>query len=345
MARIASRLVFLPSFLLVTGQPSFAGQSTEGASSLYQGRPEWRWHDFEVNGYRSVSRDAILEHIPLERGTPYATDFEQWAEWQEDLINAFDFHHVFVSAVRFPDQKAYLTIDVVERDEADRVDFRDAPTGHVEAPPDVFALGRQLEALKDSLFNQGRPLRESVAKGGYLDFDNPEAHRLAQRLVEITAAHRATLVRIIKEDADGYNKRARAARLLNWAGDIEQSIIDVHRLVDDPDMTVRNNITRFMVHYIDQVDSLETAEAITRSMYVQLRRPSHPDRNKSIYALLHLARANVQVRPFMLDLAGATIQRVADQSILSNVQDPALELIELLQATGASTTRPDAETN
>lgn len=275
------------------------------------------WTDVEIVGQRSVERAAILEHVPLPIGEPYADDRETWAAWGRDLEDRFGFHDVGVGAVRFTDGRCYLVVNVVEKGDEDLLLFRDAPTGSAALPEGVVELHDAMQQRARSLFRQGTPSRER-SENGFLDYDDEELHGIALQLVEATAGHREQLVTVVKEDADA-NRRGTAARLLNWAGDVEASIMDVHTLVDDPDVVVRNNLTRFMLHYVDRIESVEARHAIIDTMADQLRRPSHADRNKALSALRRILVKHPDEAAYIDAKAGPAIETVADQSVLGNV--------------------------
>ncbi len=288
-------------------------------------QPRWRWADFEVCGQRTVTREQIIDHLPLEIGTPYATDFESWKAWAASLEQEFDFHAVRISAVRYVDKRAFLVVNIVEHGDEDRLAFREAPTGSVLMPQALVDAQDELNVILREQFEKGTPSPENADKG-YLDYALESAQPLTARLAELAPPHRETLVRIVKEDADR-DKRARAATLLNWAGDVERSILELHEYVDDPDGGVRNNLTRFTLHFLDRLESPESQQAFIRAMATQLRKPGHGDRNKAVSALSRMYEFHPDTLPYIMEVAGEEIERIAEQSILSNVGGVAKNLL------------------
>ncbi len=178
-------------------------------------------------------------------------------------------------------------------------------------------------------FERGTPFTAKVV-GGFKDYDDPQLHALALRLRELVPDHRLALIDVIREDRDS-QKRASAATMLHWGGDVADSIARVNACANDPTVTVRNNVTRFMLHYLDMVESPEVRTALIASLARQLRRPSHADRNKAVYGLLHIMQAFPADGPAIAAAAQEELRMLARDSVLFNVGDPARELIALLE--------------
>ena len=291
--------------------------------------PEWTWADVELLGNHNVGREAILAEVDFEPGAAYETDIEGWRATADRIKAAFDFADVKVSAVRYVGFEAFLTIDVIERGAEHRIGFDPAPEGErALASPEVLALFEQLEELRSQGFERGTPSLES-ADEGFLDFADPELHAIVLELCAVTPAHRLGLFEVLAHDADK-QKRARAATLLNWAGEVADSIARAQQFANDPSGAVRNNLTRFMLHYLDRVESPEVRQELIRQFARQIERPSHTDRNKGTYGLLLLVQAWPDDAPAIEAAAGEALRYIARESILFNVRDPARELLELI---------------
>jgi hypothetical protein len=286
----------------------------------------WKWTNFELMGHHSVSREKITKHIPLKIGTDYQTDRESWKKWSADLEKQFDFHSVKISAVRFVGGKAYLVVNVIERGNERVLEFRPTPTGSVELPADVLETYRKMSTYSQSLFEKGTPPHEK-SDDGFLDYEEAEMSQMATELFQIVPQHRLLLLKALDEESE-LRIRATAATLLNWAGDVEKSMVASLPYLDDPSSGVRNNLTRFMLHYFDRVESAESRRQIIDAIIPQLSRPSHGDRNKAIYALSMLAEKDDDSLDYIMSKAGKQIRYIADNSILFNVRDPAKELLK-----------------
>ncbi len=292
--------------------------------------PVWIWKDIEINGHHSVSRDAILAEVELELGTPFGTERVAWSDIGERVRSTFEFADVRVGAVRYIDYNAFLTIEVIERGDEHRVEMKPAPTGDLPlADEDVRAVFARMDQLRSEGFESGKPAPELDTEG-FLDFDDAELHALALELRELVPPHRLALIDVVLLDADA-EKRGTAATLLNWGGDVADSIARIHSAASDPSSHVRNNATRFMLHYMDRVESPEVRAELIGELARQLERPSHGDRNKACYGLLRLLEAWPDDARLVAQEAGDALRTIARDSILSNVREPAEQILALTE--------------
>ena len=289
---------------------------------------EWKWVGFEVMGQKSVERSEILKNIPLKVGDNYEEDFKQWEAWCSTIQEEFNFFYIGCSSVRYSDFKAYFVIDVVENGEEQRIQFREAPNEEVElASPTVLKLYDDLYERFWKLFEMGTPPIESK-ENGYLDFSDGEMHGIVLKLIEIVPQYRENILRVLESDRNA-QKRMTAANLLNWTvNDLEKTIATVHSLLNDPISGVRNNISRFILPFVENVQSKEVRGAIIDSLIIQLNRPTHADRNKAIYSLLKISEVFPEELLYIKEKGKNLIEYLALNSILSNVRSPAQALLE-----------------
>jgi hypothetical protein len=224
----------------------------------------------------------------------------------------------------------YLVVDVVERSEPERLARGPAPAGDVALPPQLADAYRRLEEGYMERLMAGKPVPES-ADAGYLDFADPALHAIALELLAAVPPHRELLLRAVAEDRDAAD-RARAATLLHWAPDKAGSIAAVHRLLDDPDETVRNDVSRFMLFYLGAVEDRALLREVVVSLARQLALPSHGDRNKALYGLAAVLDGAPELAPWVEERAGPWLRRLAEQSTLSNVGAVAVDLLARLAA-------------
>jgi len=327
MKRTVPAVLFLLLTFLHLAVPTLAEEPSDGEPTA----PQWRWADFEVLGYRTVTRAVILDPPPVELGTPIPEEERPWEPWCEELEERLDLHRARCSPVYFAGGDGYLVIDVIEKGDEERDHFRPEPEGEVEIPAEVRRRFDALEARQMELFRTGTPPRES-AEGGFLDYDEPRMHELVTELRELVPPLRERLLEAVATDADAED-RAAAARLLNWAGDVTDSIARVHRHLDDPSVLVRNNISRFTLHHVHRVESPEVRRSLVEVLCRQVARPSHADRNKALYSLLHLSQTFPGELPAIRAGCGEPIATLAERSVLGNVRDPAAELVAAWAAT------------
>lgn len=308
------RLILIPLLLGF----SFSAQSAN-----------WTWAGFEIVGQKNVSKAKIQSLIPIKIGSPFEDNKLLWDQWCMAIQAKYNFIYAECGAVRYGDFKAYFTVELVEKGDEYRLAFRDEPAQSL--PLANQKVIKEFEALQSrlwTLFEKGQPPIENALKG-YLDYDDLEMSQMVQHLIKWTPKYRDNLIRVLKQDKDP-EKRAKAATLLNWAQNTEDSISKVHSLVNDPRELVRNNISRFMMHYFDKVKNTRILKEVIKSLSKQLWYPSFGDRNKAIFGLLAIAKNHPQIRSYIKLKAIRGIQFLAKNSILNNVQVPAQQLLELI---------------
>ena len=291
---------------------------------------DWKWAGFEIIGNHKVSRDEVLKLIPIKPGDKYQQDPTLWHEWCDKIKSSFKFIAADCSAVRYANFDAYLVIDLVEQGQEYRIQFRKTPTGSVPlVTPEIKVIYDGLYKRLWELFNLGTPPHE-ISNNGYLDYADPAMHDYVLELLKVVPPFTKNLFDVLKNDKDP-QKRADAANFLNWTvNDLEQNIQEANKLLDDPSSEVRNNISRFTVKFVDKLKSDSARHDMIDQLLLQLNRPSHGDRNKAIYNLLFLAQKFPQDSGYMKEKGLALIQYIAETSVLSNVRDPAKDLLKLL---------------
>jgi len=293
---------------------------------------DWKWAGFEIIGNHSISKNEILKHIPLKVGEDYKENSLTWKQWCGDLKNRFGFHFTQCSTVRYIDFKAYFVIEVVEIGYEYRNQFRSEPTEDIPfASTEILNLYARLYKRLSTLFEQGIGVQESVDKG-YLDYSDKEMHEIVQQLIQLVPQYRENLLEVLAKDID-INKREKAANLLNWTvADIDNTVVKANALLDDPSGLVRNNVSRFTLHFIDKVNSQDARKGLIDRLLLQLDRPSFGDRNKAIFNLVALASRFPEDRPYLKEKGFSLIDSIATNSILENVRDPAAQLLKLLNS-------------
>ena len=294
-----------------------------------QAAEDWKWTGFEVVGSHSVSRDKIIAELPIKVGDTYKEDQPQWQKWCDNLKKKFDFYHAGCSSVRFLDFRAFLVVDIVEKGEEYRLKFRNPPKDDIAIKdPQIFAWYDQLMARLWELFDEGVSAGEHT-NGDYLDFKDDRMHELVGKLVEKSPASKDNLIEIIKADKDS-QKRAKAAWLLNWALTPVDSIESVYSYLDDPVRLVRNDISRFMSHWTADVKDEQLQKGLVDAFVLQMKRPSHADRNKSLSNLESLITSIPNLGPYLKATGGSEIDHIAANSVLENVGGLAKNLQKLI---------------
>ena len=281
-------------------------------------------------GNPSISSSSITKDLPVKVGTQYEEDIEKWSQWCEAMRVREDLLYADCSSVRYSNFEAFFVIDVVEREDDYRLKYRNAPAGSPVLPPAsvMESYGRLKKRLWE-LFNLGNPPLENTDKG-FLDYDDPQMHSEVLKLVAEAPKYRGQILEVLHSH-QSFERRMEAADLLNWAGDSTESVEAVYGWLDDPHYAVRNQLSRFLMAFAKDVTDKSLRIELVATFLFQLERPSHGDRNKALYCLLSLATHHPHVRPFMNAIGGEKIRVIAAKSILSNVKEPAEELLKLLE--------------
>jgi len=300
-----------------------------GLSAFAAADPVWHWKDFEILGNRKTARERIVKKLPLTLGTAYVEDLPGWQKLCAGLVRDFNWAHAECSAVRFADGRAYFVVDVIEKGEEARNHFRKPPTETVTiASAEIRALYKKIMDRLWSLFGQGKPPMEKVTED-YLDYEDADMHAAVLELRKKVPAHRKSILRGLALDKD-VTDRMMAADLLNWAGDNSETILSTYRYLDDPNGGVRNQLTRFMTHYVEKLNDGPRLHGLIDALAIQLDRPSHGDRNKALYALVPIAKRHPSLASYLKEKVGKTAKDIAERSRLENIVDPARELLKII---------------
>jgi hypothetical protein len=164
---------------------------------------------------------------------------------------------------------------------------------------------------------------------GWLDYTQPDMHAVVEEMRVAVPPRREELLRVLADNPTGAD-RARAAWLLNWAGDEAATVARVLPHLDDPHGVTRNDVSRYVLHYVEGVEDPAAQRAVVDALARQLSRPSHGDRNKAAYGLAVLLEAHPHLAPYAEERAAPWLRRIAEQSVLENVGGAAQEVLALL---------------
>jgi hypothetical protein len=293
----------------------------------------------DVFGVRETSKEEVLEVLGLEVGKPtdiYSDVFrQQLAEARKRLEDQFEFAFVRLSPISYfagPDAgKVYVTVDVVERGDEERMRFSPEPTEDVADPNGLIAAWSDYEAKASELLRAGDlDLSEgAVCRGGFhcaLGFDHPDLQAYEVRFITEVPKHFGKLRRALRRDRDPAT-RAAAAFLLAYGDNREQVIDALIPSIDDPSMLVRNNTLRVLGMAQNGADSpLLPIDPLLRA----LRFPLTTDRNKVAYALADLGEKDpARFRRQILDEVADVLLEMAGMSQPNN-RDPALMILRAL---------------
>ncbi len=302
----------------------------------------WTWTGLEYFGPDRVSREDVLAAMPVALGDPYVDGSLSAIDRAcGDLGLARDLGFWSCASLRYLDGRAFLLVDLLEPDEANGLVFRDEPEGPDDWPDEaLIAEYRALAAARAAAFEAGAAagLEESF-DGGYLTWTDPTLAAHADELAALAPPHREALVTLALT-ADRIDVRADAATLLNWAGDHGASAIAVADGLRDPDLGVRNDVSRYLLRAVRQVDDAEARARLAAALVAQAQLPEMSDRNKALIGLLHLAEDSPEDHAALTAAVAPVARRVGARSILPNVGGVARQLLAVL---GQPPPRPPAD--
>lgn len=290
-----------------------------------------KWVGYEIIGNHHATRADIIKSFPLIMGGKYEENREGWATTCRQLQEKFVWEYAHCGALTYLNGDTYMVVDAVEADQAYRSQFRKIPATSIplvnaEVKSEFDSLYKKLWQL----FAQGKMAIET-ASAGYLDYSDPEMHETVLKLAKSVPPFRENILEVLAHDQDD-QKRADAANLLNWTlNDLEETVYRASKLLDDPSDGVRNNISRFTMHFVDRVKTPKYRHDVINQMLVQLDRPSHGDRNKALFNLLSIVQKFPEDMSYIKTKGLPLIQYIAATSVVSNVQGIAVQLLELLQ--------------
>jgi hypothetical protein len=292
----------------------------------------------DVYGSRRANTEAVRRVLGLEVGKPTVPSKAIFQQQQETLRKQFTLAFAKVNFTYFfagPDEgRAYVIVDLVDAEDAQRLRFLPAPTGHLEDPEGLIAQWEEYETKSFQLLQQGKLDQEkpAVCRVAHciLGFDHPELAPFEPRFLEKVPLTQDALTRVLREDASG-DKRAAAAFLLAYAATPEQSVARLVPSIRDPSGSVRNNVLRVLTATQQKADHplVELATVVDA-----LSMPETLDRNKSLYLLemlledLKPEELKAQRAPLIRQLGA----RLVDMASLQNpiIRDPASEVLQLL---------------
>lgn len=289
----------------------------------------WYWGGYEIIGLKNFSRSEILQQIPIKLKDVYKEDNVLWDTWCRQIKEKFSFYYVRCSSVRYSDFKAFFVIDIIEKRSDRKLFFLKEPKDSIDFPSEkVMHLYEDLQNILWDNFNKGTPSGE-FNKDAYLDYEDPRMSKIVSELIVLVPPIKDKLIHILKKDHSA-QKRATAATLLNWAKDPQYVGERIFSSIRDPHHLVRNNISRFFLHYYNMIHSKELLKNILSQYKYQLQFTSHGDRNKAVMGIYFLLKNHPDLSKYVFNLMGADIKKLSEESILSNVGQIAKEIVLMI---------------
>jgi hypothetical protein len=201
-----------------------------------------------------------------------------------------DFAFLELSAIRYfqRDPPYYVTVDVVERDDADRrMPFSDPPRAVLADPGGLFQSWGEYERKLSALLEAGSlktgpcEVLHCLAAFG----PNPELLPWLEQFDVGARDHEDSLYRAAAEDVNDLH-RATAIYLLAHTRDEDRLLVALGRAIYDGSSAVRNNAIRVMAEMARQRPQLPYP---AQDLIAAMDFPTATDRNKATAAVALLA--------------------------------------------------------
>jgi hypothetical protein len=292
----------------------------------------------DVFGSKHAPNDEIVATAGFELGSHVEFGSPEFGELLDGankrLRERYHFPFVEVSPISYfgtsPDAgKVFITIDVVEPEDARRLKFAAAPAKDIPDPAGLVAAWLDYEAVVWPLVRSGAYKPPYTCKGGWhcaLGFAHPDLEAREDVFIAQVPAHFAELAKVLRQDRDR-KRRAAAAFLLAYGTDRKRVIDALVPSIDDPNAEVRNNVMRVLVLIQEKADTVVLPlPAILHAMQF----PTTTDRNKAGYALAGIAKhAAPKDRIRIAREVGDTLLAMAAMQQPNN-RDPALKILKAI---------------
>lgn len=226
----------------------------------------------------------------------------------------------------------YFVLDIIPLDSR-LTTYREIPKSPhkvAELPVELVSLYKQLYERRFELMYNHLNHEEYYDKG-YLDFDDPVMHTIADQLSVLAKKHNDDLLNIIhySQDAD---EREIAGLLLSWSQHPSNlRYIAQADFLLDPNNAVRNNVARSYIHFMERVEDITLLSDIMPAYCKMAALPLHSDRNKALYSILEILKTHNKLSSVIDEQCKNTITYIAEMSILEDVGGVAQQILKLIE--------------
>jgi len=270
----------------------------------------------EFFGSAQMSREEVEKFLGLRNGVSY----KSVAAGVERLKRALKARSLEanIQIVTGDGSDLYVSVDILG-------DETEMPSRILQDPHQVnfrsqepVQLLEKLHARLDFLEAQGRPASEEMRDGVKYYSDEP-CNQIVKELIRHCEPMREELIYLIHHDPNAV-RRADAAELLSWAGEIPDTAMKLLPAVDDVDLNVRTIVTRYLFKSLpllpDDFPYADMVDVYSRD----LARPSHDDRSKSLYMLLALLKKRPELVRQVRSLDDKRIQQLRNRSVVPSIK-------------------------
>lgn len=318
--------------------PEAAPAQTGPAPPAPSVAPQGTLAAIDVFGARHVSNEELVATAGFVLGSPVTFGSAEFGEQLEAatqrLKERYRFAFVAVSPISYfgasPDAgKVFITIDVVEPEDAGRLKFAPEPSKDIPDPDGLIAAWLDYSKAAWSLQRSGQLRPPFTCKGGMhcaLGFNHPDLEHREEVFIEKAPGRVAKLTAVLRSDRN-HERRAAAAYLLAYAKDRKQVINALLPSIGDPSSGVRNNVMRVLVMIQQNADTVVVPlKPVLRAM----RFPTTTDRNKAAYLLAGIAKhASAADRTRIARELGDMLLVMAAMKQPNN-RDPAIDILKAI---------------
>jgi hypothetical protein len=292
----------------------------------------------DVYGSRRADPEAVRRLLGLELGKPTVHSFALFHQKEEALRKQYNLAFAQLSYVYFfaseDAGKAFITVDLVDAEDAQRLRFLPEPSGHPADPQGLVAQWQEYEQRAEQLMRKGLLDMEKQATcrvaNCFFGFGHPELAHYEPVFAEKVPLEQDALVQVLRQEPDG-EKRGAAAFLLAYAATPEKGVQLLVPFIRDPSGGVRNNVLRVMIATQEQADHplVEVATVVDA-----LSLPQTSDRNKACYLLKMLLddlkpeQLQAQKAPLVRQLGAQLVTMASMQQPIN--REPAVEVLQQL---------------
>jgi len=292
----------------------------------------------DVYGSRRADAEGVRKLLGFELGKPLVHSKVIFRQKEEALRKQYNLAFAHLSYIYFFASEeagnAYLTVDLVDAEDSQRLRFLPEPSGHPEDPEGLVAQWMEYDAKAIQLIQKGMMDMEkgSVCRVPHcaFGFGHPDLAGYEPVFLGKVPKAQGALVKVLREET-APEKRAAAAKLLAYTSTLEQAAERLVPFIRDPAGDVRNSVLRVLTANQEAADHplVEVATVVDA-----LSLPETTDRNKALYLLTMLLP---DLKPEELKAQQpALIRQIGAQLVaLSAMQqpinrEPAIEVLKLL---------------
>lgn len=292
----------------------------------------------DVHGSRRASLEAVRQMLGFELGQRVVPSKALFRRKEEALKKQFNLAFAKISFIYFfggeNKGSAFITADLVDAEDAQRMRLLPEPTGQVPDPESLVAEWQAYDLQTERLvrtnqldLEKGASCRVAHCAFG---FGHPTLEHFEPIFLEKVPRHQDAIAKVLREDADPA-KREAAAYLLAYARSPEQSVALLVPSIRDPASAVRNGVLRVMIATQEAADHPLLDVAVVADAASM---PETTDRNKALYLLKMLLddlkpeALQAQRGPLLKQLGQELVSLAAMQQPIN--RDPAIEVLQAL---------------